>query len=83
MKEVIRPVFVGAENIPDEIWVIQINPTAVESLPKTNSQIFDRRNQMEGNVLGSSVLKCEAWDFSLFCRSQSFCYHASGDVSDL
>ena len=23
--------------------------------------------------LGSSVLKCEAWDFSLFCRSQSFC----------
>jgi len=50
VKELIRPVFVGAENIPDEIWVIQINPTAVESLPKTNSQIFDRRNQMEGNV---------------------------------
>ena len=23
--------------------------------------------------VGSSVLKCEAWDFSLFCRSQSFC----------
>ena len=22
---------------------------------------------------GSSVLKCEAWDFSLFCRSLSFC----------
>ena len=22
---------------------------------------------------GSSVLKCEAWDFSLFCRSQFFC----------
>ena len=22
---------------------------------------------------GSSVLKCEAWDFSVFCRSQSFC----------
>ena len=21
----------------------------------------------------SSVLKCEAWDFSVFCRSQSFC----------
>ena len=34
-----------------------------------------------GCILGSSVLKCEAWDFSLFCRSQSFCYHASGDVS--
>ena len=24
-------------------------------------------------VAGSSVLKCEAWDFSVFCRSQSFC----------
>ena len=23
--------------------------------------------------MGSSVLKCEAWDFSLFCRSRSFC----------
>ena len=23
--------------------------------------------------VGSFVLKCEAWDFSLFCRSQSFC----------
>ena len=50
VKELFRPVFVGGENVPDEIWVIQINPTAVESLPKTNSQIFDRRNQMEGNV---------------------------------
>ena len=27
----------------------------------------------EGGGEGSSVLKCEAWDFSLFCRSQSFC----------
>ena len=26
-----------------------------------------------GNATGSSVLKCEAWDFSLFCRSRSFC----------
>ena len=24
-------------------------------------------------IFGSSVLKCEAWDFSVFCRSQSFC----------
>ena len=50
VKELIRAVFVGGENVPDEIWVIRINPIAVESLPKTNSEIFDRRNQMEGNV---------------------------------
>jgi NTE family protein len=50
VKELLRPLYVGGENVPDEMWVIQINPTSVESLPKTNSQIFDRRNQMEGNV---------------------------------
>src|SRR5512135_2808687 len=50
VKELLRPGFVGGENVPDEIWVIQINPIEIESLPKTNSQIFDRRNQMEGNV---------------------------------
>ena len=33
----------------------------------------DRRDLLEGIGVGSSVLKCEAWDFSLFCRSQSFC----------
>src|SRR5208283_3744022 len=40
------------------------------------------RPNRNGHWFGSSVLKCEAWDFSLFCRSRSFCYHASGDVSD-
>jgi NTE family protein len=50
VKELIRPIFVGNENVPDELWVIQINPIAVDSLPKTNSQILDRRNEMEGNV---------------------------------
>jgi NTE family protein len=60
VKELMRPVFVGGENVPDEIWVIQINPTEIESLPKTNSQIFDRRNQMEGNVsLQQSLLFIE------------------------
>jgi NTE family protein len=50
MKELVRAAFVGAENIPDELWVIQINPIAIDSLPKSNSAIQDRRNQMEGNV---------------------------------
>ena len=31
------------------------------------------RNWLRACFHGSSVLKCEAWDFSLFCRSQSFC----------
>ena len=31
------------------------------------------RDAAATNQNGSSVLKCEAWDFSLFCRSRSFC----------
>src|SRR5271157_1426338 len=63
VKELIRAIFVGGENVPDEIWVVQINPITIESLPKTNSQIFDRRNQMEGNV---SLM--QSLDFVEFCN---------------
>jgi NTE family protein len=50
MKELVRGIFVGAENMPDELWVIQINPNEVKSVPKTSAESIDRRNQMEGNV---------------------------------
>lgn len=50
IKELIRAMYVGGQNVPDELWVIQINPTQIDTLPKTNSQVSDRRNQMEGNV---------------------------------
>jgi NTE family protein len=41
---------VGAENIPDEIWVIKINPTTSAHEPKTPDQIADRRNELYGNI---------------------------------
>ena len=41
---------VGAENIPEEIWLIKINPTACSKVPVLTSQIVDRRNQLEGNI---------------------------------
>ncbi len=50
VKELIRAVYVGVENMPEELWVIQINPTAAKSVPKGPAAIGDRRNQMEGNV---------------------------------
>ena len=48
---------------------------------KPNFQVLERhpiRHSIPGSIAqcefdGSSVLKCETWDFSLFCRSQSFC----------
>ena len=36
-------------------------------------QLISGVNIYDTKMFGSSVLKCEAWDFSLFCRSQSFC----------
>jgi NTE family protein len=35
---------------PDEIWVIQINPTETESEPRTVLEIADRRNELAGNL---------------------------------
>jgi hypothetical protein len=41
---------VGAENVPEEIWLIKINPTRRETLPVRIDDIIDRRNQLEGNI---------------------------------
>lgn len=50
VDELIRPIFVGKENIADEIWIIKINPTSRDTVPLKVDDIFDRRNQLEGNV---------------------------------
>ena len=52
--------------------------TEAEGVAADVSPPLDRRTAFaeyigQLNDFGSSVLKCEAWDFSLFCRSQSFC----------
>ena len=47
-NELVDPTFVG-ENLPDEIWVIKINPTGRDSVPETSEDIVDRRNEMVGN----------------------------------
>lgn len=41
---------VGKHRIPDQIWVIQINPKARKTIPQTTEEIFDRRNEMIGNA---------------------------------
>ena len=50
VEELIRPRSVGPDNVPDEIWLIKINPTACDSVPDRANTILDRRNQMEGNI---------------------------------
>jgi NTE family protein len=46
----VRSIFVGPENVPDEVWVIKINPTASRSSLEQPAHILDRRNQVEGNI---------------------------------
>ena len=50
VQELIRPSSVGAENVPEEIWLIKINPTRRETVPVRIDDIVDRRNQLEGNI---------------------------------
>ena len=51
---------VGPENLPDELWVIQINPEARKAVPTTSQEIIDRRNEMIGNVsLHQDLFKIE------------------------
>lgn len=50
IEELIRPRSMGDANIPDEIWLIKINPTACRTIPTQPAAIIDRRNQLEGNI---------------------------------
>jgi len=45
-----EPSFVGLPNIPNEIWVIKINPTNADEVPTTPTEIADRRNELAGNI---------------------------------
>jgi NTE family protein len=50
IKELIRAIYVGNENLPHELWVIKINPTTCAEVPVAPEAIGDRRNQLVGNV---------------------------------
>jgi NTE family protein len=50
LQELVRPESIGIENIPDEIWLIKINPTTCQRVPERPDDIVDRRNQLEGNI---------------------------------
>ncbi len=36
--------------LPDELWVIQITPSAVDDVPRTLTEIADRRGELSGNL---------------------------------
>jgi NTE family protein len=50
ITELIDPADVGLANLPQEIWVIKLNPTRRETIPVDADDILDRRNELEGNI---------------------------------
>ncbi|MBE9610581.1 patatin-like phospholipase family protein [Chitinilyticum piscinae] len=61
VNELVRPKFVGDKNVPDELWIIKINPTGCDEIPQSAEAISDRRNEMVGNVSLFQQLDTLAW----------------------
>ena len=60
--------FVGRENLPEELWVIKINQTGCDKIPRTPEEIADRRNELVGNVSLFQQLDTLAWMNDLLLR---------------
>jgi NTE family protein len=45
-----RKPLMGAQALPQEIWIIQVNRARKESVPEVPSDIVDRRNDLAGNL---------------------------------
>ncbi len=41
---------VRREHVPDEIWMVRINPQQTAQQPKSNAEIRDRENELMGNL---------------------------------
>ncbi len=50
INELIDPDHVGSINMPQEIWVIKLNPTRRATIPVEPDDILDRRNELVGNI---------------------------------
>ena len=53
----LRKAFMGDAPLPDEIWIVRINPLGAALVPERPSDIVDRRNQMAGNLSLEHELK--------------------------
>jgi NTE family protein len=46
----VREFLAGADEIPDELWIVRINPQQWSEVPQTNAEIQDRQNELMGNL---------------------------------
>ena len=56
----------GAAHVPDELWIVRINPQQWPEVPKTNKDIQDRQNELMGNLSLNKeldfILTVNAWN---------------------
>jgi NTE family protein len=61
----VREFLAGTHEVPDELWIVRINPQEWPELPKTNSEIQDRQNELMGNLSLNKeldfILTVNAW----------------------
>jgi NTE family protein len=62
----VREFFAGTEEVPDELWVVRINPQQWPELPRTNAEIQGRQNELMGNLSLNKeldfILTVNAWN---------------------
>ena len=46
----VREFIADTEDVPDELWIVRINPQQWPELPKSNADIQDRQNELMGNL---------------------------------
>ncbi|HET6338241.1 MAG TPA: patatin-like phospholipase family protein [Polyangiales bacterium] len=46
----LRREYMGDHAMPQEIWIVQVNPTKIESVPELACDVSSRQNQMAGNL---------------------------------
>jgi NTE family protein len=46
----LREAVVGKGKIPEEIWILQVNPAQYDDVPEAPADISDRRNHLAGNL---------------------------------
>ena len=46
----VREFLAGADEVPDELWIVRINPQQWPEVPKSNADIEDRQNELMGNL---------------------------------
>jgi NTE family protein len=68
----VREFIAGADKdkVPDELWIVRINPQQWPELPRSNADVQDRRNELMGNLSLHKEL-----DFILKVNDWSGRYH--------